>query len=91
MSLLDDDLTDMLAELGEPLTLAGAPVQGLFDVAGEVVLDGMVSNAPSALVAATAGASTGQTLVRGGVSYRVRQVLPRAPDGRVHLLVLAKV
>lgn len=87
----DDDLPAMLADLGEPLTLDGAPIHGLFDEAGEVVFDGIVTTGTTADVLATANAQVGQTLVRGGVSYLVRQVVPQAPDGALHQLVLAKV
>jgi hypothetical protein len=88
---LSDDLSSMLAALGEPLTLAGQPLTGLFDVAGEVVLDGVLTTATTARVPASAGAAQGQTLLRGATSYRVRQVLPEPPDGALHRLVLAKV
>lgn len=88
---LDDDLTATLAALGEGMTLAGQPITGLFDQAGEVVLDSLVTTATTARVPASAGAQAGQTLVHGATSYRVRQVLPVAPDGALVLLVLAKV
>lgn len=87
---LDDDLASMLADLGESLTLAGQPVTGLFDVAGEVVLDGALTMATTALVPASAGALVNQTLLRGPTTYRVRQVLPEPPDGALHRLVLAR-
>lgn len=88
---LDDDIASTLAALGEPLTLAGHPITGLFDVAGEVVLDGVLTLATTALVPASANAATGQTLMRGANGYRVRRVLPEPPDGALHLLDLAKV
>lgn len=87
---LDDDIASALADLGEPLTLAGQSICGLFDVAGEVVVDGVLTLATTARVPATAGAATGQTLMRGSTSYRVRQVLPEPPDGALHRLVLAR-
>lgn len=89
--MLDDDLPAMLADLGEPLTLAGQPIHGLFDMAGEVVLEGIVTTGTTADVLASAGAQPGLTLVRGGVSYLVRQVLPQPPDGALVQLILAKV
>lgn len=88
---LSDDLTNTLAALGEPLTLNGQAVTGLFDVAGEIVLEGVLTVATTARVPAAAGATQGQTLLRGATSYRVRQVLPEPPDGALHRLVLAKV
>jgi hypothetical protein len=89
----DDDLAAMLADAGEPLTLNGQPIHGLFDVQGEVVLDGMVTTATTAEVLAADAAQPDQTLVRvgSGVSYIVRRVLPQPPDGALHQLVLAKV
>lgn len=87
---LEDDITSTLAALGEPLTLAGQSIAGLFDVAGEVVLDNVLTLATTALVPASAGAATGQTLTRGTTNYRVRQVLPEPPDGALHRLVLAR-
>lgn len=88
---LDDELASTLAALGEPMTLAGQPINGLFDVAGEVVLDGVLTLATTARVPASAGAAIGQTLLRGAAGYRVRLVLPEPPDGALHRLVLAKV
>lgn len=85
-----DDLAAYFDLLGEDLQLAGSPVRGIFNTQGEVVLDGFQTNATTAEVPATAAAAQGQTLVRSGTSYRVRQVLPQAPDGAIHLLVLAK-
>lgn len=87
---LDDDLTSSLAALGEQLTLAGQPVMGLFDVAGEVVLEGVVTTATTALVLANANVAEGQTLIRSAVVYRVRRVLPEPPDGQLHRLVLVR-
>ena len=86
-----DDVLDILADCGEELHLAGVPVVGLFNVAGEVVLDGILTTATTAHVASEVGAQVGQTLVRHCTSYRVRKVLPQPPDGALQLLVLAKV
>lgn len=91
MALVDDDLADMLQELGEDLTLSSVPVRGIFDAAGEVVVDGVVVIPATAQVPASAGAASGQVLVRGATSYRVRQVLPVGPDGLLYRLVLARL
>ena len=85
-----DDLAAYFDLLGEDMQLSGSPVRGIFNTQGEVVLDGFQTNATTAEVPATAAAAQGQTLVRSGTSYRIRQVLPHAPDGAIHLLVLAK-
>ncbi len=85
-----DDLDAYFNLLGEDLQLAGSPVRGIFSQQGEVVLDGFQTTATTAEVSAEAAAAQGQTLVRGSLSYKVRQVLPQPPDGAVHLLVLGK-
>ena len=85
-----DDLDAYFNLLGEDLQLAGVPVRGIFSQQGDVVLDGFQTSAITAELPATAAAAQGQTLVRAGTSYRVRQVLPMAPDGAIHQLVLAK-
>lgn len=87
---VEHNLAAQLQDAGEPMTLAGAPLHGLFDLDGQVMLDGVVSATTTATVLATAGAQRGQTLVRQSVSYLVKQVLPEPPDGALHLLVLAK-
>lgn len=86
----DDDLAAMVADAGDPITLAGQPGFALVDLQGEVVLDGIVTTATTADVLGTANAQMGQTLVHAGVSYIVRRVLPVEPDGALHRLVLAK-
>ncbi len=87
-----DDVTDMLEEMGEQLVLNGTPLPGIFNEHGEVVIEGLVSQATTALVAAAAGAAKGQTLTRGATDYRVNQPpMPQSPDGALHLLVLVKV
>lgn len=85
-----DDLDAYFNLLGEDLQLAGVPVRGIFSQQGEVVLDGFQTTATTAEVSADAAATQGQTLVRGSLAYKVRQVLPQPPDGAVHLLVLGK-
>lgn len=85
-----DDLDAYFNLLGEDLQLAGSPVRGIFNLQGEVVLEGFATAATTAEVPASAAAATGQQLVRAGTAYKVRQVLPQAPDGAIHLLVLGK-
>lgn len=85
-----DDLDAYFNLLGEDLQLAGVPVRGIFSAQGEVVVDGFATSAVTAELPASSAATAGQTLVRGALSYRVRQVLPQPPDGAILLLVLAK-
>lgn len=88
---LNDELASTLAALGETFSLDGRPVSGLFNVAGEVVLEGVLTTGTTAVVLAAENAQRGQQVVRDGVTYLIKQVLPRAPDGALVQLVLAKV
>jgi hypothetical protein len=79
--------------MGEPATLAGVAVVGIFDAYAEIVQGEAITLAPTFLLLA-AGNSTaaeGQTLARNGSNYRVRQVLPEPPDGTLLRLVLVRV
>jgi len=73
-------------------TLAGEPLVGIFDTSTELVVDGVLSQAPAftARTSDTAAAAAGQLLVVDGVTYRVRQVLRRPPDGAITTLVLSR-
>lgn len=86
-----DDLDAYLELLGQPVMLAGAPINAIVSEAGAVELDGVVIVSPTAEVLATAGAAVGQELRSGATVYTVRQVVPQPPDAAMHLLVLAKV
>lgn len=86
-----DDVAAYFDLLGQPCTLAGTPLNAIVSEAGAVELDGVVVIGPTAEVPAAANAAIGQQLVRGSVTYTVRQVLPQPPDAAIHLLVLAKV
>lgn len=90
-----DDLSlyvDTTLGLAESVTLAGAVKAGLFDVASEIVVDGVVGTAPAfvGLTSDLTSAASGQTLVRSAVNYTVRQVLKLPPDGEMTQLVLAR-
>ena len=77
--------------LGEPATLAGVAVVGIFDSYAEIVQGEAITLAPTfTLLAAGSTAAEGQTLARNGASYRVRQVLAEPPDGTLQRLVLAR-
>lgn len=91
---LDDLALYVDSDLGfaETVTLAGSARSGLFDVASELLADGIVSTAPAftGRTSDLAAAAAGQTLVRGAQSYRVREVLALPPDGAMTRLVLAR-
>lgn len=92
--MLDDAALYMDESIGfaEGVTLAGFPMVGIFDLAQEVLVDDVISTSPAftATTAALAGAAAGQLLVRGGVTYKVRQVLQLPPDAAHTRLILAR-
>lgn len=78
-----------------PATLSGVPVDGVFDQSSEVVADdGVITQAPTFVVpASVAGAvAPGATMAIGTVpvSYVVRRVIQRPPDGALLQLVLTR-
>lgn len=88
-----EDPTVFLADFGRACNLAGAAVTAILDTEGfEDPATGVVTDGPSALLTAAqaAAAAPGQAFVAGAASYKVRQVLPVAPDGAFVRLVLAK-
>ena len=91
---LDDTALYVDTSLGfaETVTLAGVSKTGVFDISSEIVVDDVVSTAPvfTGLAADLSAAAAGQTLVRTGTSYKVRQVLQVPPDGALTRLVLAR-
>ena len=73
-------------------TLAGQYIVGIFDSSAEITQGEAISLAPTFLLATStaAAAAEGQTLVRSGVSYKVRQVLREPPDGALTRLILTR-
>jgi hypothetical protein len=92
--MFDDAALYMDESLGfaEGVTLAGVAQTGIFDLAQETLLDDVISTTPAftATTAALSGAASGQLLVRGGVTYKVRQVLQLPPDAAHTRLILAR-
>jgi hypothetical protein len=86
------DIAPHLAAFGDDCLLNGVTVRGIFDTEAVNVFGEVISQEPSLQVAANSvcGVSAGQTLVRGHVSYVVRQILPEAPDGELVRLILAR-
>lgn len=80
------------AGFAQAATLNALPVTGIFDSSTELVLDGVLSQAPAftARSSETASAAAGQLLVVDGTTYRVRQVLRLPPDGAITQLVLGR-
>lgn len=87
-----DDCTVYMDVFGNPATLAGSPLTAMVDTASLLELDGIITQAPSAVVLATEApaAAAGQTFVAAAVDYVVRQVLKMPPDGMLLRLVLAR-
>lgn len=88
-----DDLALFLDDphVAESVTVDGIIVRGIFSIADEVVLDEVVTTAPTLLCSATVAAQSGTACRVRGITYRVRQVLDQPPDGALRQLVLAKV
>lgn len=90
------DLVDRLNRacvrtFGVAATLDGVAIEGILDQAGEIVLDGVVAQAPAFLARSSdaAAAAAGQSLVVSGTTYTVRHVTRVPPDGTMTRLVLA--
>lgn len=92
---LTEDLSAFFnpAEFAEPVVVGGVTVNAIFDTAaqillGEVIAAGPVLEMPAAAVPA---AADGTACTVRGAAYRVRQVLPKPPDGAIVQLVLVKL
>lgn len=88
---LAETLGTFLADFGQAGTLAGSAVTVMLDT-DTVDADGVLTQQPSVLMtsAQAASAAAGQTLVTGGVTYTVRQVLREPPDGAFTRLILVR-
>ena len=93
--------TDTERGFGVNATLAGVAREVIFDSPSTTDFDGIVSDAPSALVATSAAPVVAQTLVllladlpsqlaHLAGTYAVRQVLAEPPDGAFSRLVLVR-
>lgn len=90
--MLTEDLSLFLADFGVSATLNGSAVTSIVDTSSLVELDGVVTQAPTALLttAQASSAAPGQTFVASSVSYKVRQALREPPDGALTRLVLVR-
>jgi hypothetical protein len=91
--VFSEDLSVFFADFGVSATLNGSAVTAMVDTSTELVLDGELTQAPSALLKTSdaASAAQGQSFVASAVSYLVRQVLREPPDGALTRLVLVRV
>ncbi len=86
-----EDFTPYFADFAQAGTLAGVDVSGILDVDSQDEFSTVTQRTTFLLKPTTAvGASVGQQLVTGGVTYTVRQVLQEPPDGALKRLVLAR-
>ena len=88
-----EDLSVFLADFGQVCTLAGRTVSAIVDTSAiEDLAAGVVTQGPTALLvsASAAAAAPGDVFTAGGVSYKVRQVLPEPPDAAFTRLVLVR-
>jgi hypothetical protein len=93
MSYVTDDLAafyDVRNGDAELVTVQGTSAAALFDSASEVLLGEMLVRAPTLRLPATVAAAGGGACTVRGVSYTIRTVQALPPDGREHLLVLAR-
>jgi hypothetical protein len=76
-----------------PATLNGVAVRAIVDGESVVEVNGVVTQAPTALLQSSdaAGAAPDQVFVASATNYRVRQVLREPPDGALTRLVLVRV
>jgi hypothetical protein len=90
-----EDLTIFFADFAVAATLASASVSAgaIVDAQSVVEVDGVVTQAPTALLRSSdaVSAAPNQTFVADSVTYRVRQVLREPPDGALTRLVLVRV
>lgn len=81
-----------VSEFASTATLEGATVQAIVDAESVIEVDGLVTQAPSALLttAQAGSAEPGDAFVALGTTYSVRRVLREPPDGAMTRLVLAR-
>lgn len=89
---LTEDLSLFLADFGQSATLNASAVTAIVDTNSEIEVEGLVTQAPTALLRSSdaSSAAPGQAFVSASVTYTVRQVLREAPDGAFTRLVLAR-
>ena len=86
------DLSQLYADFGEPVTIAGAPVTAIFDGGYVAALD-VASTTPTlrCIASTVASVTEGAAVVRAGTNYVVRGIEPIAPDERETRLILERV
>lgn len=86
-----DDLAIFYADFGESVTVRGTARTCIFD-GGYVAVDGVAANQPSLRSFATDAIADeeGDTVVRAGVIYKIRDVEPIAPDELEVRLILER-
>ena len=77
---------------GEAVSVAGLPRRAVVNLATELVVDGVVTFAPTALIRypEATGIVPASSFTHASVSYVVRQVDRIGPDGQMVQLVLAR-
>jgi len=87
-----EDLSVFFADFAGNATLNASALSAIFDSNSLIELDGVVRQAPTALIKTSdaPAAAQGQMFVAASVNYIVRQVLKEPPDGALTRLVLAR-
>lgn len=82
----------VMRTFGESVSVAGVPRRAVVNLATELVVDGVVTLAPTAMLRwPEATGITPQTMVQhAGIDYVVRQIDRASPDGQMARLVLAR-
>lgn len=90
--MFTEDTSVFFADFAVDATLNGSAVRAIVDTQSEIVLDGVVTQAPSALLrtSQSSAAAPGQSFVANATTYNVRQVLREPPDGVMTRLVLTR-
>lgn len=87
-----EDFAPLFSDFAAAGTLAGVAVSGIIDAQDFDDGPGVITRGTSYLLKPTTAVTPapGQSLVAGGVTYTVRQVLREPPDGALTRLILAR-
>lgn len=80
------------AEFAESVVVGAVTCNAIFDQAAQVLVGEVIVTAPTLTLPAASvpAVAEGTPCTVRAQAYRVRQVLPQAPDGAIVLLVLAR-
>lgn len=85
-----EDLAPLFTDFAEAVSVNGVAVRGIFDMAADLQLGDMLTQAPALTVPASVAAAEGQACTIRATAYVIRQVLDMPPDGALRQLVLTR-